>query len=470
MAVTTNINWINLVNSLRNQECILVLGPSLATIEHDGQAMPLAEVLADELAHQLRQLRPGLSLRDSHSLAYVAKELEDAYLPQCNYSTEKARSRVGALIREFYDRYDHSQFPVYQKLAQLPFRFVVNTSPDHFLVDAYCDENKLFTKSEYYHYRNPRHNNGIDILEEDITAEAPLVYNLFGALDSPDSIVITEGDQLFFLDAILQREQTATIPPSIAIHFAPVEKYHYEKTFVFLGFDFNQWHLRLLMHLINRYQRQKESYALQNPQSLSELTTFFYKRNFEVEFVDILAWDFLDTFRQKLDQEQAQSKKTPQLRVFLLYHPDDKTLKDRLDLQLAPLKKKAFIQTWDEEQILPGAEPQSEIQKQMNVADIIILVVTPLFFASDGIYKEQLQWALQRHESREAVVIPILMQSSMWESSALRRLATILPRNKRPLNEQENESAALNDTIDQLKKICHMIYKRNQRNQNRRIR
>ena len=354
MHLETDINWKNLIDSVQNQECILVLGPSIARVNRNGHSIPLTEILAEELAAKLHQINPNIPLHNRKNLAYVAKELEDGFLPQCNYSREKACSRVGELIRTFYTQYDHNMFPVFRQLARIPFRFVVNTSLDNFLVDAYCDENKLLTKSEHYHYRNPKHNNGIDIREEDITAEAPLVYNLFGSLQSPDSMVITERDQLDFLDAILQTEKTATIPPSIAIHFAPVEKYHAEKTFVFLGFDFNQWHLRLLMHLINRYHRQKESYALQNPQSLSELTTFFYKRNFEVEFVDIPSQQFLDTFVEQLKKEREMTKEAPQLRVFLMYDPQDKALKDRLDLQLSPLKREAFIQTWDEAQNTSG--------------------------------------------------------------------------------------------------------------------
>lgn len=424
MQPATSINWKNLINSIRNQECILVLGPNMATLKCDGKVLPISVVLAEKLAEELHRQKPHHELRHPNNLAYIAKELEDAYLPHCNFSREQARSKVGAFIQDFYDKYDHVDFPVYAKLAQLPFRFVVNTALDNFLVDAYCDENKLAAQSQYYHYRNPKHNNGIDIHEEEITAEAPLVYNLFGSLHSPDSMVITESDQLFFLDAILQREQTATIPPSIAIHFASVEKYHYEKTFVFLGFDFNQWHLRLLMHLINRYQRQKESYALQNPGNLSELTTFFYKRNFEVEFVDLPPDQFLEDFSTKLKVAEESTPETTALQVYLMYDKADKALKDHLDLQLAPLKREAFIDTWNEEQLLPGEERKTEMLRQINEADIIILIVTPHFFASDEIYEEQLQRALNRDDAKEAVVIPILMQSCQWENSAIGKLPT----------------------------------------------
>ena len=191
--------------------------------------------------------------------------LEDAIfvqevLKKPNYSRENARAELNRLIDAFYAGYTFTDFPVYRQLAQMPFRFVVETSPAPYLRRALDDENKFDAKCYYYHYTNPTHNNSIKIGENEIRPDAPLVYQLFGSAEQPDSMIITERDQLAFLDAILQQENTAGIPNSVAIHFTSVKDktatQHFDKTFVFLGFDFNEWHLRLIMHLIGRWQRQ----------------------------------------------------------------------------------------------------------------------------------------------------------------------------------------------------------------------
>lgn len=457
------IRWNHLVDAIRNDECILVLGPNIATIERNGKTISLNQLLAEHLAQTLQQLQPDFQFVDKKNLAYVAKQLEDALLPQCNYKEGRARTKLGELIKDFYADYDISQFPVFEKLAQLPFRFIVNTCPDNFLLEALHDENKFDASSVYYHHKNPTHNNAIDTTQNKFTSNAPLIFNLFGSVENPDSMIITESDQLIFLDTILQQEYTAGIPNKIAIEFTSSKEKDFEKNFIFLGFDFNQWHLRLILHLINRYQKQKETYALQNPKDLSDLTNFFYKRNFEVEFVDFPSEEFAKTFLEKINSSPKAAEETPLLHAFLMFDEKDEKLKQALDTHLTILKGNEFIHTWDESQIAAGEERTGIITQQLQRADIILMLVTPNLFVSDDIYEKQLQLALQRHQNKETVVIPILMKSCLWQDSILGKLPTILPRNRRPLDLQANQDAAIADIFNQLKGWCEKIYKRKKR-------
>jgi len=459
-----NINWNNLVQAINNNECILVLGPNIASLERDGQQIPLEQLLMEYLSEQLLKANPQAPLPEDSNLAYVAKQLEDALLPKCNFQEGKARAQLGEIMQAFYEQYDFSDFPVFADIAKLPFRFVLNTNPDQFLLDAYQEENKFSAVCEYYHYRNPSHNNSIVANKEFITPDAPLIFNLFGSIEEPNSLIITETEQLDFLDTILQQENTAGIPNDIAIEFTSSKEKDFEKTFAFLGFDFNQWHLRLIMHIINRFQKQKETYALQDPKNLSDLTTFFYKRNFEVNFIDFSPRNFATTLLEKINsQKESSVEESPKLKAFLVFHKKDQAVKEELDKQLAPLKRNEFIQTWDEEQIMAGIDRDKEIEDKLNQADIILLLVTANFFSSDDIYEKQLKTALKRHEEKEAVVIPILIKSSLWQSSIIGNLPTILPRNRKALNEQSDEVAALADTIKQLEGWCTKIFKRKNR-------
>lgn len=457
------VNWQSLIRAVKDGECILVLGPGVAALEQDGERHPLQTLLARHLAGELRRLQPGVPLLDTDNLPYVAKALEDAiFLKEIqnnrNYAPENARAALAAAIKAFYEQFTFKDFPVYSLLARMPFHFVVETTPAPFLAQAYDHEHKFDAQCRYYHYANPSHNNRISIPEGGIREDSPLVYHLFGATEAPGSMVVTERDQLAFLDAILQKENTAGIPSSVAIHFTSARERQFDKTFVFLGFDFNQWHLRLIMHLIARYQRQRETYALQDARSLDALTAFFYSNNFDVRFEDKPADLFLEEFERELKKPAAGlPEETPSLKVFLMYSPADQEAREALDKQLAPLKKTDFIQTWDEAQIQPGADSETEISRRLEAADIVLLLVTADFFDSGAIYEKYLRAALQRHEARQTVVIPLLMRSCVWEETPLGRLTTILPRNKTALDRQENPEAALSDTVGQLRGWCQKI-------------
>lgn len=464
-------HWSALAQNIQKGRTILVLGPDAVTTTRNGQRISLQNLLRDHLADELHRRNPPLTLLNHPSLAYIAKTLEDTIFVQerqkrAAFSEENARSELYTLIAAFYEQYTFTDFPVYRQLAKMPFHFIIETDQAPYLEQAMNDENKFDTKCFYYHYANPTHNNSIRFEDQDIRADAPLIYQLFGSAQQPDSMIVTESDQLAFLDAILQQENTAGIPNKVAIHFTSVKdpnaSQQFDKTFVFLGFDFNEWHLRLIMHLIGRYQRQKETIALQNPTDIGELTRFFYSNNFDVQFVDTPAEQFLAEVQTALLHPESEAAPIPaKLKVFLMYAPEDEAVKAALDVQLNPIKRTEFIETWDESQLLPGADTAQEITRHIEAADIILPLITANFFGSDQIFEHQLQLALRRHEAKETTVIPLLMRSCLWEGTPLDQLkSTVLPRNLTPLDKQDYPETALADTVKQLSGWCKKIFDR----------
>lgn len=193
------IAWPTLVRALQHRECILVLGPEAATLERDGRRVSLQTLLTEHLTEELQRRNPEVRLAARPNLAYVARMLEDAIfvqevLQKPSYSRENARVELNDLIAQFYAQSSFDHFPVYRQLAQMPFHFVVETSPAPYLAQALDDENKFDTKCRYYHYTNPTHNNAIKIGENEIRPDAPLVYQLFGSAEQPDSMIVTERD------------------------------------------------------------------------------------------------------------------------------------------------------------------------------------------------------------------------------------------------------------------------------------
>ncbi len=135
-----------------------------------------------------------------------------------------------------------------------------------------------------------------------------------------------------------------------------------------------------------------------------------------------------------LIQLQAQPAKTTPRNVFYSYSHRDEALRDELDTHLKLLRREGFISTWHDRRIRPGDEWDHVINDQLNSADIIFFLVSPDFLASDYCRDIEVRRAMERYESGDAVVVPIILRPCVWTREAFARLQA-LPRNGRPLVE-----------------------------------
>ena len=62
-----------------------------------------------------------------------------------------------------------------------------------------------------------------------------------------------------------------------------------------------------------------------------------------------------------------------------------------------------------------GVEWEQEINQHLNNAQIILLLVSPDFMDSDYCYGVEMKRAIERHERKEARVIPIILRPVYWQ-------------------------------------------------------
>jgi MinD-like ATPase involved in chromosome partitioning or flagellar assembly len=152
---------------------------------------------------------------------------------------------------------------------------------------------------------------------------------------------------------------------------------------------------------------------------------------------------------------QPEQPKKP-VRVFLSYSHKDEVLRDELIKYLSVFKRQGLIAAWHDRQISAGTEWQSEISAKLEEADIILLLVNADFLASDYAYDIEIQRALERHESGEARVIPIILRPCAWQDSPFSKLQA-LPKNAKPITIWENQDAAFIDVIQGIRQVINSL-------------
>lgn len=99
--------------------------------------------------------------------------------------------------------------------------------------------------------------------------------------------------------------------------------------------------------------------------------------------------------------------------VFSYAHADE-ALRNELEKHLSPLKRMGKISTWHDRRITPGEDFEGQIDHYFSEADIILLLISSDFIASDYCYQIEMSNALQRHERGDAVVIPVILRPCAW--------------------------------------------------------
>ncbi|MBE9139739.1 toll/interleukin-1 receptor domain-containing protein [Nodosilinea sp. LEGE 07088] len=133
---------------------------------------------------------------------------------------------------------------------------------------------------------------------------------------------------------------------------------------------------------------------------------------------------------------------TAPLTLFISYSHGDDALKDDLVTHLAALKRQGKIRAWQDCDIEAGAEWDTETQQQLDAADLILLLISARFIASDRCYDQQIQRALQRHRDGTTRVIPVILRPCDWQNSPFSHLQP-LPKDAKPITQWPDPDAAL---------------------------
>jgi TIR domain len=142
----------------------------------------------------------------------------------------------------------------------------------------------------------------------------------------------------------------------------------------------------------------------------------------------------------------------PSFNIFLSYSHQDEPLKDQLNVFLAPLRRNGKIAVWHDHQILPGQEWDAAIKQELTEADIILLLVSPHFLASDYIWQHEISKAMERHERRETTVVPIILKPCDWTEMPFAKLQA-LPRNAKPVTQHTDQDEAFMDVVKGIKRV-----------------
>ena len=264
-----NTNWDDLLKNIREQRAVLLLGHNFLPGTRDQLNATFSEKTDVDLQHYY--MRDGLFLfRDSES-----------------------KTNAQEVASGFYQNHPPKE-EMLRKIVEMPFRLMVSSNPDKFLVDEFARyrQNLQF---DYFSSNNKEHEYEL----ERPSIENPLLYNVCGSVEDPESLILDYDDLYKMLRDLLT---DLKVPNEIRL---PLQK---TTTYFFLGFHFERWYTQLLLRYLNmaddQFTNRSRNYVLNTTFMDPEMERFFLQQ-FNIKYIGA-DWSFFEELHRRFSEKYPE--------------------------------------------------------------------------------------------------------------------------------------------------------------------
>jgi hypothetical protein len=188
------------------------------------------------------------------------------------------------------------------------------------------------------------------------------------------------------------------------------------------------------------------------------------QNQFEVKDITERVVDFDNSINENLREQNlsmskseispTENEKTEKqgVRIFISYSHKDEAIKNRLVTHLSALKQSGKISHWDDRQIIGGSDWDDSIKRELNTADIILLLISADFIDSKYIWEIEIKQAIERHNKKEARVIPIFCRPCDFKDMPFEKLQGF-PKDAKPITTFNDDNVPLMEIAQAIRSI-----------------
>ncbi len=262
----SDVDWEDVLYTLEEQKCILFLGSSAIPPPGGGS---LDEALVN-----------WLDARDPNH-PFIRLYNPDGFFL---FRKNRYKRKVINSIQSFYNRPFPEAMEQFGVIAQIPFTVLLTLTPDNLLARAFDQTGFEYSADFYFRQRNAAQH------FERPHRDKPLIYNLLGNIEEPESLVLTHSDFFDYLESIFNKH----------IHEELLSVLENAERYIFLGLPYEKWYFQLLLRWLSIDSdklKEVERLALQEFEE-SHLKKL-YTAEFKLEFIPTGIAAFLQELHQQ---------------------------------------------------------------------------------------------------------------------------------------------------------------------------
>jgi hypothetical protein len=232
-SVSSSLDWSSLVQSIRDEEAVLVLGPDAIPYYHGDTVANFSQLTRQEVGEQLGEGVTHLYERDN------LFQFRDARAKQ------EARKTIRSVCRSEHWQADTE---LLRQIVAMPFPVILNLNPDRRLFTAFAE----YWQAPQFDYFTTKDKPDLSQLVYPDGRQQPLLYNLVGSVeDKMDSIILDYHDLFDLLKNLLSDHG---VPEVLQRKLKEADH------FVLLGMELERWYLQLYLHYINQLDNPFDNY------------------------------------------------------------------------------------------------------------------------------------------------------------------------------------------------------------------
>lgn len=285
----SDVDWDDIMYTLKEEKCVLFIGSGIFQAPGGGN-------IEDALCKWLDTKNP------EHPHIKVHNS-DGFYL----FKKNRYRRKVVSEMKDFFNRPFPETEILFKKIAQIPFPIISTITFDNVLARTF-DDLGLDYQPDFY-FRNRK---GPEVFEG-TSKNRPLIYNLLGNIEEPESIILTHGDFFDYLQSVFQGN---SMNGDLRDRLESMERY------IFLGLPYEKWYFQLLLRTFSMHSdklKEIERLALkefENP-NLHKI----YTSEFKLDFFPVNPEEFIEELYQQC-QNRGMLKSLSKLETEEIRTPD----------------------------------------------------------------------------------------------------------------------------------------------------
>lgn len=316
-------------------KCLVILGPRLLTEDGPNIKANLNAYLKQELGDQ------------------VSYYSEDGFL---SFDPDERDFEISDNVKDFYEKLE--PHAVYQKIAEIPFTLIINTSPDKTLNRVFDKKNREYDYDYFKMYEGSH---------DPPSKHSTLIYNIFGDYEDMDSMVLTFKDLSNYMQSFMESE------PNIK------QALNDAKAILFFGFSYDKWYFQLLLSMLRLEDGRKNSW-----ETPKDNIKNFYVGEFKMKFFsDSTATQIIDELHQAtLDGliKPPEKEEAPPIEVYISYSWDGESE------EFAELIEETFktnkIHLIRDKTAMKVKDRISKFMKRIGKADSVVVILDEKYLKS----------------------------------------------------------------------------------------